>query len=175
MMRRRLNRVASDSAWAAGDPERYAESLRNPAAFAKQVQETARIQSVKRKGVGYGRPPTDSWFKPGQSGNPLGRPKGSKNLRNSVERIFTNKITIREGGKVRKVTRLEAVLLTNLNQALKGDQRAIRAVHVISTALGLMEERPQRLEVGDLSSFTMEELEEFRRLLKKASAKVVPT
>ena len=31
--------------------------------------------------VGYGRPPEATRFKPGQSGNPKGRPKGSKNLR----------------------------------------------------------------------------------------------
>jgi hypothetical protein len=29
--------------------------------------------------VGYGRPPVETRFKPGQSGNPRGRPKGSKN------------------------------------------------------------------------------------------------
>ena len=30
--------------------------------------------------VGYGRPPVNRQFKPGQSGNPRGRPKGSKNF-----------------------------------------------------------------------------------------------
>ena len=29
--------------------------------------------------VGYGKPPAKTRFRPGQSGNPKGRPKGSKN------------------------------------------------------------------------------------------------
>ena len=33
--------------------------------------------------VGYCRPPEDRQFKPGQSGNPRGRPKGSKNIKSS--------------------------------------------------------------------------------------------
>lgn len=31
--------------------------------------------------VGYGRPPTHTRFQPGKSGNPNGRPKGSKNTK----------------------------------------------------------------------------------------------
>src|SRR5918993_707514 len=168
MLRHRLKRTASD-------PRVYAESLKKPAAYAKRAKQTDPKQASKqRNGVGYGSPPVYRQFKPGRSGNPKGRPPGSRNLRSAVEKIFTDKITIREGSKVRKVTRLEAVRLTNLNQALKGDQKAIRAVHATSTALGLMDVRPQQLELGELSSFTNAELEELRRLLKKASAKVVP-
>ncbi|MGK7651962.1 DUF5681 domain-containing protein [Roseovarius sp. B08] len=31
--------------------------------------------------VGYAKPPANTRFKPGQSGNPKGRPKGAKNKR----------------------------------------------------------------------------------------------
>ena len=31
--------------------------------------------------VGYGKPPAETRFKPGHSGNPRGRPKGSKNYK----------------------------------------------------------------------------------------------
>jgi hypothetical protein len=38
--------------------------------------------------VGYGKPPTDTRFKPGQSGNPRGRPKKNP----SVAEIFAHEL-----------------------------------------------------------------------------------
>ncbi len=133
-----------------------------------------RIPLKRKRLTGYRRPPVETQFKPGQSGNPMGRPKGSKNLRNAVEKMFTDTMTIREGNKVRRVPRLEAVLLNQLSQALKGDPRAIQAVCGTAKALGLLDVRPEQLVVGDLSSFSATELDEFERLLVKASARRVP-
>lgn len=36
------------------------------------------LKSLPGYDVGYGRPPEETRFKKGQSGNPRGRPKGSK-------------------------------------------------------------------------------------------------
>ena len=81
---------------------------------------------------------------------------------------------MREGGVVRRITKIEAVLLTQLNQALKGNQRAAQGAVATVKELGLLDARPDKIVMGDLSSLTDEELMEFERLLEKASAKRVP-
>jgi hypothetical protein len=39
--------------------------------------------------VGYGRPPKHTRFKPGRSGNPKGRPRGSRNLSTEMQKVLT--------------------------------------------------------------------------------------
>jgi hypothetical protein len=41
-------------------------------------------RSTKDYEVGYGRPPIHTRFKPGQSGNPAGRPKGAQNFATEI-------------------------------------------------------------------------------------------
>lgn len=79
----------------------------------------------KNYGVGHKRPPEHSRFKPGQSGNPSGRPKGSQNLKTIFERILKEEVSLREGNEVRKVTKAEAVMRGLVVGALKGDQRNV--------------------------------------------------
>jgi hypothetical protein len=54
--------------------------------------------------IGRGRPPLHSQFKPGQSGNPSGRRKGSRNLKTELKEIMSKMITIREGETERKLS-----------------------------------------------------------------------
>lgn len=146
----------------------YAELLEHPERIGELLK--------KKHEVGYRRPPKGSQFKPGHSGNPKGRPKGSKNLRISLERIFTKTVSVRKGDRVHKVSSLEAVIMTNINKALKGDQRAIEAVYKLAKELQLLLDKPQRLIIDDdLQDFTREEVEEFRRLCAKANARTVST
>jgi uncharacterized protein DUF5681 len=49
--------------------------------------------------VGYGQPPLESRFKPGTSGNAMGRPKGSKNLKTLIREAMTANISIQEARK----------------------------------------------------------------------------
>src|SRR4051795_5467686 len=75
-------------------------------------------------GVGYKQPPIHSRFKPGQSGNPSGRAKGSKNLKTIFQKILKEEVSLREGADVRKVSKGEAILRGLVVGALKGDSRA---------------------------------------------------
>ena len=56
--------------------------------------------------VGYGRPPKQHQFKPGQSGNPKGRPKGAPTLQEIVAKEATKHVKIKQGDKI--VSRSEA-------------------------------------------------------------------
>ena len=89
--------------------------------------------------VGYGRPPKATQFKPGQSGNPKGRPKGSRNVLSEVKGLFLGKVAVNDGGRRRNVTRLTAVLLTQWHRAVKGDERATQAHIALAKALGLFD------------------------------------
>jgi hypothetical protein len=77
-----------------------------------------------RTDIGYGRPPPEHQFKPGQSGNKLGRPKGSKNEATIIDELFNRKVDVRQNGRVRKITLLEAICLKCAEDALKGNLKA---------------------------------------------------
>jgi Family of unknown function (DUF5681) len=84
---------------------------------------------MKRKksstGAGYGNPPIESQFKPGQSGNPRGRPKGILNFATDLKHTLEAPITLNDGGKTKRVSTQKAVLLRMREKALKGDARAL--------------------------------------------------
>ena len=73
------------------------------------------------KPIGYGEPPKGTQYKKGQSGNPAGRPRGSKNTYTMLSKMLEGKITLMENGKKVKVTRKMAFLMRLLTSALQGD------------------------------------------------------
>jgi Family of unknown function (DUF5681) len=77
--------------------------------------------STATYGVGYGKPPREHKFQPGQSGNRKGRPKGAKNTVTLVREILDRRIEITIRGIVRKVSIREAMLTRFAESALKGD------------------------------------------------------
>jgi Family of unknown function (DUF5681) len=86
--------------------------------------------------VGYGKPPKARQFKPGQSGNPKGRPKGSRNsmpktavlerLNSLVLEEAYRSIQIRDGATLLKMPALQAALRSLSLQAAQGKQGAQR-------------------------------------------------
>jgi hypothetical protein len=87
--------------------------------------------------VGYGKPPRDHQFKPGQSGNRQGRPKGTKNEATILHGLLQRKIDMREGGRLRKITILEAVLRRFIEDSLKGNTKSAAFVlNRLSSSLG---------------------------------------
>jgi hypothetical protein len=90
--------------------------------------------------VGYCRPPMHSRFKPGQSGNRKGRPRGRKNMRTILDNVLQQPVTIHEGGKPRTVTKKEALLLKWVHAALANDPKAAAVVFPLLRATGHFDE-----------------------------------
>lgn len=76
--------------------------------------------------VGYCRPPVHTRFKKGQSGNPKGRPRGSKSFAELFHRIINQKIKVKGPHGAQMITKLEASLTQLANMAASGDKKAIR-------------------------------------------------
>lgn len=85
--------------------------------------------------VGYKKPPKDSQFKKGQSGNPNGRPKGTKNTLSLIEQVLNEKVFIREGGTQKEVTKTEAVVMRMAQKAMEGDIKAVERLLKYSEAI----------------------------------------
>ena len=85
--------------------------------------------------VGYGKPPEATRFKPGQSGNPRGRPKGAKNKRPALheqrmKEIILDEayrgIQVRDGDRNVTIPMAQAVMRSIAVNAAKGHARAQR-------------------------------------------------
>jgi hypothetical protein len=76
--------------------------------------------------VGFGKPPVNSRFKKGQSGNPKGRPKGNLNLATILDEALNERVSIRENGRTRTANKMEIAVKQVVNKAAAGDLRAFK-------------------------------------------------
>ena len=75
--------------------------------------------------VGFGKPPRAMQFKPGQSGNPAGRPRGAKNFATAIEQELDARVTVTENGRRRRISKREVIAKHLVNKAASGDLKAI--------------------------------------------------
>lgn len=76
-------------------------------------------------GVGFRKPPKHSQFRKGQSGNPKGRPKGSRNFKTDARDMLKAPVPVKENGRTRTVSTQMGALLRLREKALSGDTRAL--------------------------------------------------
>jgi hypothetical protein len=81
---------------------------------------------IKTYAVGYGKPPQETRFVKGQSGNRKGRPKGAKNLGTLLNEAGRQKVKMNEKGRVREVSKIEVMITQLINLAASGNLKAIR-------------------------------------------------
>ena len=78
--------------------------------------------------VGYKHPPRATRFKPGQSGNKNGRPKGSRNLSTEIETELNTRVPITQNGRHRKVPLKKVIAKQLVAKAAKGEDKSITTI-----------------------------------------------
>jgi Family of unknown function (DUF5681) len=118
--------------------------------------------------VGKGRPPLSTRFKPGQSDNPKGRPKWTKNIMTYLLEDLSRKIDIKQRGGVRKVSKREAMAINYNNLGLKGDHKVLpMIINLDCDPRGVREREKLRAIREDKTPMTVQEaLEAYRRTLR---------
>ncbi len=81
--------------------------------------------SEQKHKVGYKKPPAETRFQKGRSGNPKGRPAGTRNFKTDLREELAEPVNVREDGSVTTVSSQRAILKQLRAKALKGEQRAI--------------------------------------------------
>src|SRR5215207_9801957 len=108
--------------------------------------------------VGYRRPPRHTQFRPGESGNPGGRPRKLPSLRRELEAELAESMQIAEGGHKVTVSKQRGVVKALVSRALAGDMRAMAVIVALVRSLG---EREAIDDEGDrevLERFVQDEI-----------------
>src|SRR5258707_4720156 len=124
----------------AGEPGRTV----NDASSTLQSSADPNLESEPRAfAVGYDRPTEHGRFKPGKSGNSKGRAKQSRNMRTIVQQVLNEDMQIREGGRLRRMSAMEALVSTALTRSFKGDPKALVSLIVIMKQSGYGPDRDE--------------------------------
>ena len=118
--------------------------------------------------MGYGKPPQHTRFKKGESGNPSGRPKGSKNLTTLLEKELKQRVVVTENGRRRSITKQEAMVKHLVNKAVSGDRPLMQ---LLLDEIRLVEARaassPSGTNLDEADREVMRQIQErMRRLMK---------
>lgn len=71
---------------------------------------------------GFCVPPKEHQYQKGQSGNPHGRPRGTRNRNTIVREQMNHKITLKNpDGGIRRVSAKEGIIAKQVNKALQGN------------------------------------------------------
>jgi hypothetical protein len=75
--------------------------------------------------VGKGKPPVHTQFGKDRPGNRNGRPRGAANADSIIAKALAARVTVKEGGQERKISKKAALVTQLVNKAASGDLKAI--------------------------------------------------
>jgi Family of unknown function (DUF5681) len=105
------------------------------------------------------QPPRHTRFRKGQSGNPKGRVKNSKNLATVLMATVHEAVTVTESGRRRSITKLEAMSKQLVNKAASGDPRATQLLmQMIQMFEGRTDQPTQEGVIEEADELVIEQL-----------------
>lgn len=128
----------------------------------KAAQDTSPSNLPAKYEVGYAKPPAAHQFQKGQSGNPRGRPKGSRNKKSPgadfgnrpAEELLRQEayrpVTVREGDRVVELPAIQAVFRSMGVSAMKGNRFAQRT---LAEMVRDIEAEDRQLKIENLEHF----------------------
>jgi hypothetical protein len=138
--------------------------------MATKKKSSAKTESGEYQ-VGYGKPPKQSQFKPGKSGNPQGR---TKNLKTDLAEELSEKILVHEGGSSQKISKQRALVKSLVTRTLQGDGPSAKSLlpmmmRLLDTGEGTQPEEPEGLHADEL-----EILEAYKKRLMQSGENEPP-
>lgn len=85
--------------------------------------------------VGYKKPPKQTQFKKGQSGNPRGRSKQRPNIQTLLSEELGRQLSFNENGRIARDSKLRLMVKQAINKAVAGDFRALMHLGKLQTWL----------------------------------------
>mgnify|MGYP003579086853 CR=1 FL=1 len=93
--------------------------------------------------VGYGKPPRETRFAKGQSGNPRGRPRGSKSFRILLEEEWREKVTVVVNGKRQRISKKKLLVKGAVSRAVANhDYKGLVALKAFDEPAPIVEQTP---------------------------------
>jgi hypothetical protein len=103
--------------------------------------------------VGPGNPPEHSRFRKGVSGNPNGRPRKERSLKNFVEAELDETVSLTENGRRVRLTKREVLAKKMVNDALTGDRKAQQALMRLVGGASEPENPTVAIDLAELAGF----------------------
>ncbi len=120
--------------------------------------------------VGYGHPPIAYRFKPGQSGNPTGRPSDRRRFEDDLIRELDREATSSKTSET--ATQQELVARALIRKAKEGDLRAMEAIYRITqdpNADNVEAADREAEELSAIESYVVDEVERRLAAIKESS------